>query len=186
MATRGRLKYSALLAISLLASACGLSNDEADTAIDTVQIATKTDVPPGTKLVVAEPNATQSLPWNLANAGKDLPYAVEFYDGARPARIHRSVQVGAGQHPILGQPVGRAPRPEGLDAGSRPPAVPRHTGRRHTAGTGRTTVGRAGRRTVQCPARLTARDPAQSGRTMERQNGCPAGSINTRHRSGAG
>jgi len=55
-------KCSALLVVSLLASACGLSDDQADSAIDTVKIAAKTDVPSGTKLVIAEQNATQSLP----------------------------------------------------------------------------------------------------------------------------
>jgi sulfonate transport system substrate-binding protein len=113
MATRGRLKYSALLAISLLASACGLSNDEADTAIDTVQIATKTDVPPGTKLVVAEQNATQSLPWNLANAGKDAPYAVEFADFSGGAAVIEALRSGAAD---VGS-IGEAPVPIAVDSG---------------------------------------------------------------------
>jgi alpha-ketoglutarate-dependent taurine dioxygenase len=68
---------------------------------------------------------------------------------ARPARIHRSVQVGAGEHCVLGQPIDRAPRAEGLDARPRPPAVPRHPRRGRTAGTGRTILGRVGRRTVR-------------------------------------
>ena len=113
MATRGRLKYSALLTISLLASACGLSNDEADTAIDTVQIATKTDVPPGTKLVVAEQNATQSLPWNLANAGKDAPYAVEFADFSGGAAVIEALRSGAAD---VGS-IGEAPVPIAVDSG---------------------------------------------------------------------
>ncbi len=68
---RIRWKLTGLLAVSLLTAACGLSDDGPDNAIDSVQIAAKTDVPAGTKLVVAEQNDTQSLPWNLANAGKD-------------------------------------------------------------------------------------------------------------------
>jgi sulfonate transport system substrate-binding protein len=113
MATRGRLKYSALLAISLLASACGLSNDEANTAIDTVQIATKTDVPTGTKLVIAEQNATQSLPWNLANAGKDAPYAVEFADFSGGAAVIEALRSGAAD---VGS-IGEAPVPIAVDSG---------------------------------------------------------------------
>ncbi len=79
-----------LLLIPLVLSACGLSEDEADTAIDTVKIAAKTEVPPGTKLVVAEQNGTQSLPWNLANAGQGTPYEVDFADfsGARRSSRH--------------------------------------------------------------------------------------------------
>ena len=59
-------KYSVLVVVSLLASACGLSDDAADSAIDTVKIATKAEVPSGTKLVVAEQaslGSIQSLPW---------------------------------------------------------------------------------------------------------------------------
>jgi sulfonate transport system substrate-binding protein len=113
MATRGRWKYPALLAISLLASACGLSNDEADTAIDTVQIATKTDVPPGTKLVIAEQNGTQSLPWNLANAGKDAPYAIEFADFSGGAAVIEALRSGAAD---VGS-IGEAPVPIAVDSG---------------------------------------------------------------------
>jgi sulfonate transport system substrate-binding protein len=113
MSTRGRWKYSALLAISLLASACGLSNDEADTAIDTVQIATKTDVPPGIKLVIAEQNGTQSLPWNLSNAGKDAPYAVEFADFSGGAAVIEALRSGAAD---VGS-IGEAPVPIAVDSG---------------------------------------------------------------------
>jgi sulfonate transport system substrate-binding protein len=49
-----RWKLPALLAVSLLAAACGLSDDEPGNAIDSVEIASKTDVPSGTKLVVAD------------------------------------------------------------------------------------------------------------------------------------
>jgi sulfonate transport system substrate-binding protein len=113
MATRGRWKYSALLAVSLLASACGLSNDEADTAIDTVQIATKTDVPPGTKLVIAEQNGTQSLPWDLSNAGKDAPYAIEFADFSGGAAVIEALRSGAAD---VGS-IGEAPVPIAVASG---------------------------------------------------------------------
>jgi sulfonate transport system substrate-binding protein len=106
-------KYSALLAVSLLASACGLSAEDADSAIDTVKIAAKTDVPPGTKLVVAEQNATQSLPWNLANAGKDTPYAVEFADFSGGAAVIEALRSGAAD---VGS-IGEAPVPIAVDSG---------------------------------------------------------------------
>src|SRR5258705_13974977 len=92
---RLRWKLPALLAVSLLAAACGLSDDQPGNAIDSVQVAAKTDVPPGTKLVVAEQNATQSLPWNLANAGKEAPYAVEFADFSGGAAVIEARRSGA-------------------------------------------------------------------------------------------
>jgi sulfonate transport system substrate-binding protein len=113
MSTHRRWKYSALLAISLLASACGLSDDETESAIDSVEIATKTDVPPGTKLVIAEQNATQSLPWNLANAGKDAPYAVEFADFSGGAAVIEALRSGAAD---VGS-IGEAPVPIAVDSG---------------------------------------------------------------------
>jgi sulfonate transport system substrate-binding protein len=106
-------KYSALLVISLLASACGLSDDDADSAIGTVKIAAKTDVPSGTKLVIAEQNATQSLPWNLANAGKDAPYAVEFADFSGGAAVIEALRSGAAD---VGS-IGEAPVPIAVDSG---------------------------------------------------------------------
>jgi sulfonate transport system substrate-binding protein len=102
-----------LLAISLLAAACGLSDDEANTAIDSVQIAAKTDVPAGTKLVIAEQNATQSLPWNLANAGKDAPYAVEFADFSGGSAVIEALRSGAAD---VGS-IGEAPVPIAVDSG---------------------------------------------------------------------
>jgi sulfonate transport system substrate-binding protein len=106
-------KCSALLVVSLLASACGLSDDQADSAIDTVKIAAKTDVPSGTKLVIAEQNATQSLPWNLANAGKDAPYAVEFADFSGGAAVIEALRSGAAD---VGS-IGEAPVPIAVDSG---------------------------------------------------------------------
>jgi sulfonate transport system substrate-binding protein len=106
-------KYSALLAISLIASACGLSDDNAGSAIDTVKIAAKTDVPPGTKVVIAEQNATQSLPWNLANAGKDAPYAVEFADFSGGAAVIEALRSGAAD---VGS-IGEAPVPIAVASG---------------------------------------------------------------------
>jgi len=106
-------KLSAVLAISLLMTACGLSDEEADTAIDSVKIANKADVPPGTKLVVAEQNATQSLPWNLANAGKDAPYAVEFADFSGGAAVIEALRSGAAD---IGS-IGEAPVPIAVDSG---------------------------------------------------------------------
>ncbi len=45
---RARRGSAVLLLIPLLLSACGLSDDEAGGAIDTVKIAAKTEVPAGT------------------------------------------------------------------------------------------------------------------------------------------
>lgn len=111
--SRQRWKLPALLAVSLLVAACGLSNDEASNAIDSVEIASTTDVPGGTKLVVAEQNATQSLPWNLANAGKDAPYSVEFADFSGGAAVIEALRSGAAD---VGS-IGEAPVPIAVDSG---------------------------------------------------------------------
>ena len=97
----------------MLVAACGLSNDEAGNAIDSVEIASKTDVPAGTKLVVAEQNATQSLPWDLANAGKDAPYSVEFADFSGGAAVIEALRSGAAD---IGS-IGEAPVPIAVDSG---------------------------------------------------------------------
>lgn len=110
---RLRWKLPALLAVSLLAAACGLSGDQPGNAIDSVQVAAKTDVPPGTKLVIAEQNATQSLPWNLANAGKDAPYAVEFADFSGGSAVIEALRSGAAD---VGS-IGEAPVPIAVDSG---------------------------------------------------------------------
>jgi sulfonate transport system substrate-binding protein len=108
-----RWKLPALLAVSLLAAACGLSDDQPGNAIDSVKVAAKTDVPPGTKLVIAEQNATQSLPWNLANAGKDAPYAVEFADFSGGSAVIEALRSGAAD---VGS-IGEAPVPIAVDSG---------------------------------------------------------------------
>lgn len=115
MSHRARLRWrlSALLAVSLLAAACGLSDDEAGNAIDSVEIATKANVPAGTKLVVAEQNGTQSLPWNLANAGNDAPYSVEFADFSGGAAVIEALRSGAAD---VGS-IGEAPVPIAVDSG---------------------------------------------------------------------
>ncbi len=77
------------------------------------RIATKADVPAGTKLVVAEQNATQSLPWNLANAGKDAPYGVEFADFSGGAAVIEALRSGAAD---IGS-IGEAPVPIAVDSG---------------------------------------------------------------------
>ena len=110
---RSRWKVTALLAVSLLAAGCGLSDDDTDTAIDSVSIATNAEVPAGTKLVVAEQNATQSLPWNLANAGKDAPYGVEFADFSGGSAVIEALRSGAAD---IGS-IGEAPVPIAVDSG---------------------------------------------------------------------
>lgn len=110
---RTRWKLAALLAVSLCASACGLSHDDSGTAIDSVKIAATTDVPAGTKIVVAEQNATQSLPWNLADAGKDAPYGVEFADFSGGAAVIEALRSGAAD---VGS-IGEAPVPIAVDSG---------------------------------------------------------------------
>lgn len=106
-------KLTVALTATLLAAACGLSDDEAGEAIDSVQIATKREVPPGTKLVVAEQNATQSLPWGLAGAGKDTPYSVEFADFSGGAAVIEALRSGAAD---VGS-IGEAPVPIAVDSG---------------------------------------------------------------------
>ncbi|MGA5466867.1 PhnD/SsuA/transferrin family substrate-binding protein [Mycobacterium sp. NPDC050041] len=106
-------KLTVALTVSLLAAACGLSDDEAGEAIDSVQIATKGEVPAGTKLVVAEQNATQSLPWDLAGAGKDTPYSVEFADFSGGAAVIEALRSGAAD---IGS-IGEAPVPIAVDSG---------------------------------------------------------------------
>ncbi|KHO25556.1 ABC transporter substrate-binding protein [Mycolicibacterium setense] len=102
-----------MLLVPLLLSACGLSEDEADSAIDTVKIAAKTEVPPGTKLVIAEQNGTQSLPWNLANAGQGTPYEVDFADFSGGAAVIEALRSGAAD---VGS-IGEAPVPIAVDSG---------------------------------------------------------------------
>lgn len=110
---RMRRHSAALLLIPLLLSACGLSDDEADTAIDTVKIAARTEVPAGTKLVIAEQNGTQSLPWNLANAGQGTPYEVDFADFSGGAAVIEALRSGAAD---VGS-IGEAPVPIAVDSG---------------------------------------------------------------------
>lgn len=110
---RSQWKYAAMLLIALLAAACGWSDDTADQAIDSVRIASDTDVPAGTKLVVAEQNATQSLPWTLADAGRGAPYGVEFADFSGGAAVIEALRSGAAD---IGS-VGEAPVPIAVDSG---------------------------------------------------------------------
>ncbi|MEW2483887.1 PhnD/SsuA/transferrin family substrate-binding protein [Mycobacterium sp. NPDC051198] len=110
---RVRLRSAALLLVPLLLSACGLSDDESGGAIDTVKIAAKSEVPAGTKLVVAEQNGTQSLPWNLANAGQGTPYEVDFADFSGGAAVIEALRSGAAD---VGS-IGEAPVPIAVDSG---------------------------------------------------------------------
>ncbi|WP_234801879.1 MULTISPECIES: PhnD/SsuA/transferrin family substrate-binding protein [Mycolicibacterium] len=115
MPSGGRMRRgsAALLLIPLLLSACGLSDDESETAIATVRIAAKTEVPAGTKLVIAEQNGTQSLPWNLANAGQGTPYEVDFADFSGGAAVIEALRSGAAD---VGS-IGEAPVPIAVDSG---------------------------------------------------------------------
>lgn len=110
---RARRGSAVLVLIPLLLSACGLSDDEAGGAIDTVKIAAKTEVPAGTKLVIAEQNGTQSLPWNLANAGQGTPYEVDFADFSGGAAVIEALRSGAAD---VGS-IGEAPVPIAVDSG---------------------------------------------------------------------
>lgn len=107
------LKPTLLLAVSLLTAGCGLSDEAPDAAIDSVQIATNSEVPAGTNIVVAEQNATQSLPWNLADAGKDAPYGVQFADFSGGAAVIEALRSGAAD---IGS-IGEAPVPIAVDSG---------------------------------------------------------------------
>jgi len=106
-------KTALLLLIPLIVASCGLSDDDSGAAIGSVRVANKVDVPPGTKLVVAEQNATQSLPWNLANAGKDAPYGVEFADFSGGSAVIEALRSGAAD---IGS-IGEAPVPIAVDSG---------------------------------------------------------------------
>lgn len=109
-----RWKLAALLLVPLIVSACGLSDDgDAGAAIDSVKIATNSEVPAGTKIVIAEQNATQSLPWHLADAGKDTPYEVEFADFSGGAAVIEALRSGAAD---IGS-IGEAPVPIAVDSG---------------------------------------------------------------------
>lgn len=110
---RVRLRSAAMLLVPLLLSACGLSEDDSGAAIDTVKIATETEVPAGTKLVIAEQNGTQSLPWNLANAGQGTPYEVDFADFSGGAAVIEALRSGAAD---VGS-IGEAPVPIAVDSG---------------------------------------------------------------------
>lgn len=110
---RARVLTAILLAVTLSASACGLSDDDADDAVDSVSIAARTDVPAGTKIVVAEQNATQSLPWDLSGAGVDAPYEVEFADFSGGAAVIEALRSGAAD---VGS-IGEAPVPIAVDSG---------------------------------------------------------------------
>ena len=70
-------------------------------------------MPAGTKIVVAEQNATQSLPWSLADAGKDVPYSVEFADFSGGAAVIEALRSGAAD---VGS-IGEAPVPIAVDSG---------------------------------------------------------------------
>lgn len=110
---RVRRRSAALLLIPLFLSACGLSDDDSGGAIDTVKIATTAEVPAGTKLVIAEQNGTQSLPWNLANAGQGTPYDVDFADFSGGAAVIEALRSGAAD---IGS-IGEAPVPIAVDSG---------------------------------------------------------------------
>lgn len=107
-------KISAVLLLSTMLAACGLSDDGGDgKAIASVKIATNTEVPVGTNLVIAEQNATQSLPWQLADAGKDAPYGVEFADFSGGSAVIEALRSGAAD---LGS-IGEAPVPIAVASG---------------------------------------------------------------------
>jgi sulfonate transport system substrate-binding protein len=107
------MKLAALLFVPTLAVGCGLSDESSGTAIDSVKIANTVDVPAGTTLVVAEQNATQSLPWGLADAGRDAPYGVEFADFSGGAAVIEALRSGAAD---IGS-IGEAPVPIAVDSG---------------------------------------------------------------------
>ncbi|MGV9803833.1 PhnD/SsuA/transferrin family substrate-binding protein [Mycobacterium sp. NPDC003449] len=108
-----RRRCAALLLVPLLACGCGLTDDDADQAVDTVRIASHSEVPEGTRIVVAEQNATQSLPWNLANAGQGTSYQVEFADFSGGAAVIEALRSGAAD---VGS-IGEAPVPIAVDSG---------------------------------------------------------------------
>ncbi|MFD4367760.1 PhnD/SsuA/transferrin family substrate-binding protein [Rhodococcus sp. NPDC058521] len=108
------LRVLSLFTIAVVATSCGLSDaSESDEAVGDVTIAAQTEVPEGTKLVVAEQNADQSLPWNLSGAGKDVPYGVDFADFSGGAAVIEALRSGAAD---IGS-IGEAPVPIAVNSG---------------------------------------------------------------------
>lgn len=103
-----------LVAIAALATSCGLDDSSGSgTPVGDVSIATQVAVPKGTNLVIAEQNASESLPWNLSGAGKNVPYRVEFADFSGGAAVIEALRSGAAD---IGA-IGEAPVPIAVNSG---------------------------------------------------------------------
>ncbi|GGL03011.1 PhnD/SsuA/transferrin family substrate-binding protein [Nocardia jinanensis] len=103
-----------LVAIAAAATSCGLGDaSESGASVGEVSLATQVDVPEGTDLVIAEQNASESLPWNLSGAGENVPYKVEFADFSGGAAVIEALRSGAAD---IGA-IGEAPVPIAVNSG---------------------------------------------------------------------
>ena len=97
-----RSETTCALSITLLVGACGLPTTTAMPRSTRCASPTRSSAQPD-QLVVAEQNGTQSLPWNLANAGKDAPYGVEFADFSGGAAVIEALRSGAADVGSIGE-----------------------------------------------------------------------------------
>ncbi len=100
---RARWALLPALALTMLASACGLSESEESEALSEATIANTVDVPEGTELVVAEQNGNQSLAWSLSGAGADAPYEVTFADFSGGPAVIEALRSGAADIGFVGE-----------------------------------------------------------------------------------
>lgn len=106
--TRSRWLMLPVLAASLVVSGCGLSGSSEQEALAEATIANGGgDIPEGTKLVVAEQDASRSRPLKLSGAAESLPYELEFADFSGGPAVIEALRSGAAD---IGS-IGEAPIP---------------------------------------------------------------------------
>lgn len=102
------------LAIAFAVSGCGLSGADGQDALAEATIAhSSDDIPEGTSLVVAEQNASRSLPLQLSGATEELPYSLEFADFSGGPAVIEALRSGAAD---IGA-IGEAPIPLAVASG---------------------------------------------------------------------
>ena len=102
------------LAIAFAVSGCGLSGADGQEALAEATIAhSSDDIPEGTSLVVADQNASRSLPLQLSGATEELPYSLEFADFSGGPAVIEALRSGAAD---IGA-VGEAPIPLAVASG---------------------------------------------------------------------
>jgi len=125
---RARTTAALTLAVALGLAACGDDADdrEAGAATGTGATAaaapsggsnpatTALPIPDGTKLVVAEQNSGESIPWRLSGVGEDAPYDVDFANFNGGTAVIEALRAGAADVGFLGE----APLPLAVAAGA--------------------------------------------------------------------